>query len=52
MKKTKYPANISFMEEVEIFKETSYIVVCLKRQTKKHLVRQMNVKSTFIYEKN
>jgi hypothetical protein len=52
MKKSKYPANIAFIEEFEIYKETSYLVFCPIRQTKKHLVRQMNVKSTFIYEKN
>lgn len=51
MKKSKYPANISSIVEVDKIERTNFEVFCPKRQTKKHIVRQMNVKSTFIYEK-
>lgn len=51
MKKSKYPANYSFMKEFELTEKANFEVSCIKRKTKRHLVRQMNVKSTYIHEK-
>lgn len=50
-KKTKYPANLKFMQELEKTEKTNFEVYCSKRQTSKHFVRQMSTKSSFIYEK-
>lgn len=49
MKKILYPANFAFIKEFDKSDRTAFEVECKYRKTKKHHVRQMNVKTTAFY---
>lgn len=51
-KKSNYPANFSFLEDFKITDQQKFETNCDTLQTKKHIVRRMNYKSTYIHGKS
>ncbi len=51
IKKTNHQANFQFLLNYEIKEDSSFKVVCKHRQTREHMVRQINTKTTY-FRKN